>query len=452
MAWPTTATARSTSSTGSASVFTVDTTQQGGDEHRRLGARLARRRRPQAHFESPSLLALEGGALYVGDTLYVRKIDLRVGDGDEPAGARRRRRACSTASLGDGTGHLFVATGTDFAIRRVDLGERQRCRRRRTRRRRQRQRRRRRRSGALLQSRCTSPSPPRARSTSATTTTPRCARSTCRRPACRRSSARLEGRRRRRHRPHGRDLFRRRSPPTTPARIFLVESAANAIRKWSLDQHAVTTLAGRAGFPGVTRRHRQRGAVRPARRRLRRRRRALRGRPEQLHGPQGRDRRPAPSPPSPGSAKSRARADGSRQRRPLRRAGRHRLRRRRPRLRLRSHRLRHPPHRPGHRHRRHAGRHARRERLRRHARQRGALHLARGDDLRRRLLCTSLDLRSATLHVRKIDVVDAGSVSTIVDEHARRSRHRGRRRRQRLRRPTAPSATPVSSRSAAAGR
>src|SRR5262249_54563186 len=74
----------------------------------------------QAHFSWPSQVTLEGGALYVADTLAVRKIDLaskqvsslfvRGGDARQLSGG-----------LGDGHGQLFIAAESDHAILRMSL-------------------------------------------------------------------------------------------------------------------------------------------------------------------------------------------------------------------------------------------------------------------------------------------------------------------------------------------
>lgn len=73
----------------------------------------------QAHFEAPSSLALEGGALYVGDTLALRKIDLASATvTSQPL--RDGFAGMLNGVVGDGQGHLFVTSGSDFSIRRVD--------------------------------------------------------------------------------------------------------------------------------------------------------------------------------------------------------------------------------------------------------------------------------------------------------------------------------------------
>src|SRR5204862_5732489 len=60
----------------------------------------------QAHFDWPSQVTLEGGALYVGDTLYVRKIDL-ASSTVTSLPVRGGYGHNIGAVLGDGQGHLF---------------------------------------------------------------------------------------------------------------------------------------------------------------------------------------------------------------------------------------------------------------------------------------------------------------------------------------------------------
>ncbi|MGZ3443323.1 MAG: hypothetical protein ACXVDD_27570, partial [Polyangia bacterium] len=72
----------------------------------------------QAHFDAPSPIALEGGALYVGDTLGLRKMDLsskQVSTVPVRGGDAR----ILTGALGDGAGHVWTFAGSDGAILKV---------------------------------------------------------------------------------------------------------------------------------------------------------------------------------------------------------------------------------------------------------------------------------------------------------------------------------------------
>jgi sugar lactone lactonase YvrE len=71
-----------------------------------------------AHFDAPGPIALEGGALFVGDTLGLRKIDLSTHD-VVTFGVRAGNARMITAALGDGHGSVYVFAGSDFAISKI---------------------------------------------------------------------------------------------------------------------------------------------------------------------------------------------------------------------------------------------------------------------------------------------------------------------------------------------
>ena len=74
----------------------------------------------QAHLDSPSQATLADGALYVTDTLGVRKVDL-ASQLVTTLPVRRGDARSLSSVISDGHAHLYVSAQDDYAIRRLDL-------------------------------------------------------------------------------------------------------------------------------------------------------------------------------------------------------------------------------------------------------------------------------------------------------------------------------------------
>jgi sugar lactone lactonase YvrE len=73
-----------------------------------------------AHFDNPGQLALEGGALYVADTLAIRQVDL-TSHQVTSLPVRGGQARFLSGVLGDGQGRIYVADQTNFALSRLTL-------------------------------------------------------------------------------------------------------------------------------------------------------------------------------------------------------------------------------------------------------------------------------------------------------------------------------------------
>jgi sugar lactone lactonase YvrE len=103
---------------GSHQVWSVDTSTQAVTLLAGAGRGFRDGVGPLAHFDAPSPIALEGGALFVGDTLGLRKVDLsskQVSTVPVRGGDARML----TGALGDGQGHVLAFAGSDAAILKV---------------------------------------------------------------------------------------------------------------------------------------------------------------------------------------------------------------------------------------------------------------------------------------------------------------------------------------------